>query len=208
MIRVLVLAGGLAGAATFSQYPEFSQQYLQRLAGQVDALTQVVRDFDRSALDAGMGRDEALSEMTGTPFLTARQADMRRTFARHAVLSDDLATLRAASPLARLTMPQRLGDAATLRATMDDFAPAAPLSVAGLAAGGLGFAGGGLLATLLLGVALLPFRRGRAPVHTPTRTQVRVAATPGPRSEPVVERPRPVLVPEKTRIPRLMGEKR
>lgn len=36
--RVLALAGGLSGAVGLSQFPEFSQQYLQRLAGQVDAL--------------------------------------------------------------------------------------------------------------------------------------------------------------------------
>ncbi|MBU0778826.1 MAG: DUF2937 family protein, partial [Alphaproteobacteria bacterium] len=35
MIRALALIGGLAGGAALSQYPEFSQQYLQRLAGQV-----------------------------------------------------------------------------------------------------------------------------------------------------------------------------
>ncbi len=216
MIRVLTLAGGLAGAATLSQYPEFSQQYLQRLAGQVDALTVVVRDFDRSALEAGLGRDEALAEMTGAPFLDLRQADMRRTFARHAVLSDDLATLRAASPLARLTMPQRLGDTATLRATLADFAPAAPLSVAGLAAGVGGFAGGAALMTVLLGVILLPFRRRPVPADRPVRTAVVVrddlpdAAPNGPgyRPDPPVERPRPVLVPDAPRIPRLLGERR
>jgi len=85
MIRVMALAGGVAGAATFSQYPEFAQQYTQRLAGQVDALTTVVMDFDTSALAAGLGREAALAEMTGSDFLVARQSDMRRTFARHAV---------------------------------------------------------------------------------------------------------------------------
>ena len=64
----------------------------QRLAGQVDALTEVVADFDYSALDAGLTRTEALDEMTGTPFLDARAADMRRTFARQIILTDQLAT--------------------------------------------------------------------------------------------------------------------
>ena len=59
--KVLALAGGVAGAAGLSQYPEFSQQYIQRLAGQVDALTVVVADFDRSALANGLSRAAAPS---------------------------------------------------------------------------------------------------------------------------------------------------
>ena len=55
MIRVLCLMGGLTGAIGLSQYPEFSQQYIQRLAGQVDALTIEARRFDDSALAEGMG---------------------------------------------------------------------------------------------------------------------------------------------------------
>ena len=94
MIRTLALAGGIAGAAVCSQYPEFAQQYLQRLAGQVDALEIVVTDFEASAMRAGLTRGQALGELTGTPFLADRQADMRRTFRRYAVLSDNLATLR------------------------------------------------------------------------------------------------------------------
>lgn len=215
MIRALALMGGLAGAATLSQYPEFSQQYLQRLAGQVDALTVVARDFDTSALEAGLGREEALSQMTGQPFLTARQADMRRTFARHAVMTENLAVLRAASPLARLSMPHRLGDGATLRATMADFQPAMPLTVAGMAAAGIGLVGGSVLMTMILGVIVLPFRRrartaSRAAPNV-DRTPLRVH-TPGPdatqRAEPPVARPRPVLVAEQPQRLRLMGEKR
>ena len=152
MIRLLALAGGVAGAAALSQYPEFSQQYTQRLAGQVDALTTVVMDFDSSALEAGLGREAALAQMTGTDFLTARQSDMRSTFARHAVLSDTLAQLRAASPFERMQMPHRLTDTATFQATWSDYQPAMPLTTAGLASAGVGgFSGWALVTALLAG---------------------------------------------------------
>ena len=55
--KALCLAGAFVGGGSLSQYPEFAQQYTQRLAGQVDALGQVVADFDRSAL-AAIGRPE------------------------------------------------------------------------------------------------------------------------------------------------------
>ena len=41
-MRAIAVAGGLAGAAGLSQFPEFSQQYVQRLGGAVDELTAVV----------------------------------------------------------------------------------------------------------------------------------------------------------------------
>ena len=53
MLKFLAIAGGLAGAAGLSQYPEFSQQYTQRLGGQVDALSEVVADFEASAMRCG-----------------------------------------------------------------------------------------------------------------------------------------------------------
>lgn len=179
MIRTLVLLGALACGALASQLPAFSQQYLQRLAGQVDALAEVVRDFDASALAAGLGREEALSQMTGTPFLSERQADMRATFARHARLGDDLLALRAASPLKRLAMPWRLTDRATARAAWSDFEPAVPLSAAGAVAGGGGFLGGLLALWGAVAVLRMPFRRRAEPAPLPAR---------GTRAEPVLRR--------------------
>ena len=199
MLRTLSVAGGLAGALGLSQLPEFSQHYIQRLAGQVDALTVVAMDFDTSALGSGLGREEALQQMTGTPFLEARQEDMRRTFARHARLSDDLAQLRAASPLARLAMPQRLADPETLAATWQDFAPAVPVTSAGIVAAGVGFLSGWAAVAAVVAALSWPFRRkangGSRRVHSGA-----------PRRDPVVSRP-PVLTQRPSYKP-VMGETR
>lgn len=197
MIRILTLCAGLLGAACASQYPAFTQAYLQRLAGQVDALTLVVKDFDASALAAGLGREEALEQMTGTPFLVSRQSDMRHTFARHARLSVTLMDLRAASPLARIAMPQRMADPQIVAAAWSDFEPALPLSPAGAVSAGLGLIGGWALMAALLAALSRPFRRRRKP------------ARPAPvKSDPPLARPEPVLVLDNTARPRLMGERR
>lgn len=161
--RVLAFAGGLAGAAGLSQYPEFAQQYTQRLAGQVAALETVVSDFDQSAAAAGYTREEALEQLTGTPFLDARRADMRRAFVRYEALSADYALLTAASPFEKMLMPHRLGDAETFRGTLGDYELAMPLTTAGVASAGTGFiAGWGVIAGLLR-VLTWPFRRRRRP---------------------------------------------
>lgn len=192
MRRILCLCAGVAAGAAGSQYPAFSDAYLQRLAGQVDALSEVVKDFDTSALDAGLGREAALQQMTGTKFLAARQADMRATFLRHAKLTDDLTALRGATPFARMVMPHRHGDADTLRATLNDFQPALPLSSAGAAAAGGGFVVGWMA---LAAIIALLFRLVRP------RSTARLT-----RQEPTLARPQPRLVSDNT--PRLGGAQR
>jgi len=197
MIRIIAIVAGVCGACALSQAPEFTQQYQQRLAGQVDALTTVVLDFDTSALEAGLGREEALVQMHGTPFLAARQADMRATFARHAFLSDTLIVLRDATALERLAMPLRFSDSETFLATWDDFAPAVPLT----AAGGISAAVGGVLGWLaglsVLSLCAWPLRRMKraAPPMAPQRR------------EPAVIRPTLAAVTDDPR-PRLMGATR
>lgn len=161
MIRALTMAGGVLGAATLSQYPEFSQQYTQRLAGQVDALGQVVADFEASALRSGLTRTQAFEQMTGTPFLDDRQADMRRTFTRHAALTDHLRQLHEATAMQRLTMPHRVADAETIAATWKDYQVAVPLTSAGAVAAGAGFLGGWGLVSGLIALIRWPFRRRR-----------------------------------------------
>lgn len=159
MLRLLAFVGGLAGAGTLSQFPEFSQQYLQRLGGQVDALAAVTADFDASAEKAGMDRGKALASMTGTEFLGFRQEDMRNAFARFERLSGDLTLLRAAGPVERVFMPQRFADTTLFKATLADFRPAMPVTLTGLTTAGIGFLGGWAAVMGLVTLIATPFRR-------------------------------------------------
>lgn len=159
-MRLLALAAGLAGAGAMAQFPEASQHYVQRLAGAVDELSVVVADFDRSAQSAGLTRDEALAELSGSTFLAARNADMTRTITRYEALSSDLTLLRAAGPVERaLLLPARL-DTEIGRRALEDFRPALPLTASGAGFAGVGFVGGyGLLALFLSGLGRLMRRR-------------------------------------------------
>ena len=56
LLRAITMAGGLVGAAGLSQFPEFSQQYVQRLGGAVDELSRFVAEFDADAAAVGMTR--------------------------------------------------------------------------------------------------------------------------------------------------------
>jgi len=159
VLRVLSLVGGLAGAVTLSQFPEFSQQYLQRLAGNVDALSRVAADFDASAAAAGMDRPTALASMTGSAFVGLHQDDMRAAFARLDRMEGDLSLLRAAGPVERVFLPQRFMDTETFAATWSDFRPAVPATVEGLATGAVGYLGGWTLVMIVVSILASPFRR-------------------------------------------------
>lgn len=157
--RVLLLAGGILGGASASQFPEFSQQYTQRLGGAVDALAEVVADFDLSAAAVGLTRDQALAEMNGTDFLERRRADMTRTFVRYDRLREDLAVLDSAGPFMRAYHVTRLTDDDVAKAALQSFEPAVPINFAGMVFAGSGFVAGMLAIWAILQLVLWPFRR-------------------------------------------------
>jgi hypothetical protein len=200
MIRVLCLAGGVAGAVGLSQYPEFSQQYLQRLGGQVDELSRQVKEFDADALQEGLGREEMLEAMAEIPLMQGREVTWRRTIARYVRLDNNLTALRDATPMQRMLMPHRMADVPTFQAAWADFTPAVPMSTAGAAAAGSGFIGGWAVIGVVLSLLTLPFRRSRRTV-APNQTPARM------RSDPPVARPTPVTE-VKSHIRPLSGAKR
>jgi hypothetical protein len=202
MIRVFCVIAGLTGAAGLSQFPEFSQQYLQRLGGHVDALTAQLVDFDATALEAGFGREEMLQQMAQTPPMDGQAAMWRRTILRHAQLSDDLDALRSASPVARLTMPQRVADTDIARAVWADFRPAMPLTAAGAISAGAGFAAGWVILALAAALATAPFKALRKPRPTAAKRKPPVI-----KGEPPVAKPR-LVTETPSHIPRLSGVKR
>lgn len=159
ILRALTLAAGLTGAFGAAQFPAYSQQYLQRLGGAVDALSQVVSDFDASAAAEGLSRAEALDQLRGTAFVERRRADMVRTFERHARLRADHAVLQGQGPFMRAYHAARLTDAEVARRAWQSFQPTLPLSVATAV-----FAAGGFLLTVVVIAGLLaalrwPLRR-------------------------------------------------
>lgn len=159
IVRALTLSAGLLGGVAASQFPEFSQQYAQRLGGAVDALGEVVADFDASAAAEGLSRAEALDQMQGTDFIVRRRADMERSFARYARLSADLAALEGEGPFMRAYHLPRFSDTEIARAAWAAYQPAVPVTLAGGIFAAVGFLAGALILRALLGLVRWPFRR-------------------------------------------------
>lgn len=161
MIRILALLGGLSGAVALSQFPEFSQQYLQRLSGAVNELRLVVTGFDVAATAAGKTRDEALAAMGQSGFDGKLKSTMTSSIHRYERLSGDLDDLRAAGPLARLAQPWNMADSELVQATWAEFKPAVPATFDGAVSAGIGYVLGWGLVGFLLGLLTRPFRRRR-----------------------------------------------
>ncbi|MCK4711791.1 MAG: DUF2937 family protein [Marinosulfonomonas sp.] len=151
MIKALTMAGGIAGAVTLSQFPEFSQQYMQRMAGAVDELRIVVTAFDLTARINGMSRDEALDRLSGDEFRDGMRANISESVERYERLSTNLAALRGAAPLERLQQAYRFTDTDLAQRTWDDFKPAVPVTADGFITAGIGFLAGWLGLGLLFG---------------------------------------------------------
>jgi len=167
MRRTLAMLGGLGLAAVFAQFPEYAQQYEQRLGGAVDELRIIVADFDADALRFGLSREEALHHYAVSPdaFLVARGESMARTLARYGKLNAQLVDLAGADPWTRVTHLNDYLDGQISSQALAAFRPAVPVTGEGMMWGLAGFAlGYGLLAAFL-SFLTLPFRwrRGRPP---------------------------------------------
>lgn len=159
MIRTLALVGGLVGATGLSQFPEFSQQYMQRLSGAVDELQVIAVAFDTTATASGLSRAQALQQMGGSAFNDGLRATMSERLSRYDRLSRDQAALQELAPLQRLGQVWRFADPQLARRTWGDFRPAVPVTADGLLCAGLGFLGGRWMILGLLALPLSMLRR-------------------------------------------------
>lgn len=171
MRRALGILGGLALGVGLSQFPEYAQQYTQRLGGAVDELRIITAEFEVAAKEAGLTREEAIDRYskTGDGFLAARGESMARTFKRYDELSATLVEIRGASGWDRFTHIGQYFDTDIGRRALENYKPAVPVTVEGLAYAGSGFFVGYIVLSSIAAVLLLPFRR--RPRHVARRRQ-------------------------------------
>jgi len=161
--RTASLAAGLILAAVVAQVPEFSQQYLQRLGGQIDEIDLQVEALDRRAAEAGLARGTYVRRfLDNNDQVIKREGEyMVAVLARHTLLHAAYDAMVIAPLWQRPLRMVQHHQPETSRATLAVFKPALPLTAEGLSYAAAGFLGGWGLTALLL----LSFRRrlrGRA----------------------------------------------
>ena len=168
MRRSIAGLGGVALAVLLSQFPEYAQQYTQRLGGAVDELRGVIEDFDRAAAEGGLTRAAALDRYyaSNDEFLAGRGTSMTATFQRYDNLSADLDRLEGAGPWERFQALPVYFDTDIGRRTLDAYKPAVPVTPEGFLYAGAGFLLGFVVLSSLWRVCALPFRRRqRYPIY-------------------------------------------
>jgi hypothetical protein len=161
LMRRLALAIALIAGVIGSQGPEFAQQYRQRIGGALDELKRILAEFDAETAREGMTPAQGVQRLEGNRDLLARERgeDMAQTIDRARRLEEQLEAMTSAGPLKRLYVMAKDFDPQIARRALDNFEPAAPLSLEAAAAAGLA-AAWGWAATHL---CAWPFRR-RPPV--------------------------------------------
>ena len=163
MRRMVAGIGGLGLALVLSQFPEYAQQYTQRLGGAVDELRVITEDFDRAAAEGGLDRATALGryEASNDDFLAGRGSSMTATFQRYDQLSATLARIENADAIERLQSLPAYLDTDIGRRTLESYKPAVPVTMEGILYAGGGFILGYLVLSGIWRFVTLPFRRRR-----------------------------------------------
>jgi len=161
MARMLMLIVMLLSGTATSQLPEFSQQYRQRLGGAIDALEEILADFNRDAARHGLSSAEAIARQKASddPFVQARGESMLNAEIRLSRLKQQQSELETAGPVERMMVFARGFDPQLAQATAEDYEPAVPVTVAGFATAGVGALAGLLLMRLLVAMTRLGRRR-------------------------------------------------
>ncbi|MGE4219935.1 MAG: DUF2937 family protein [Alphaproteobacteria bacterium] len=156
-----LLLFALAGAAALSQFPEFYQQYLQRLSGRADEVSAQVTALDARAAAAGLDRFDyvrAFSENSDRIVRGEGQA-MVALLGRQVRLAAAVHALRESAPAFQPFAFAENFYWEDAQATAAVYAPALPLTLAGGVYALVGFLCGSLLFSMLM--ALIPRRRWR-----------------------------------------------
>ena len=160
MRRIIASIAGIALAVVLSQFPEYAQQYTQRLGGAVNELRIVTERFDREASDAGLDRQQALAryEASSDQFLAGRGSGEAANFVRYEQLQQTLARIQNADALERFqSLPAYLDSDIGVQ-TLQNYKPAMPVTVEGILYAGAGFLIGFLLMSGIWRFGALPFK--------------------------------------------------
>jgi hypothetical protein len=139
--RLVVLLVALFGGVLGSQFPEFAQQYRQRLGGALAELDTIVDQFDADATRNNLTREAALDTYDNArePFLRDRGVSMADVIARYERLFQQKVRLEAAPEFLRPVVVLNQPDSRTFAGVWTDYRAAVPVNVSGFLWAALGF---------------------------------------------------------------------
>lgn len=157
--RTIPIIFGAIAAVGFSQFPEYSQQYAQRIGGAYEEVHAIAERFRTDAQAAGKTVEVALATYaeSGDQFLTDRGLSMREVLDREVYLERHYAAVRDPEGFNKLFTFAMARDNVVAEQTLTLYRPAVPATFEGAAYAGLGF----LIGYFLLRLPGMVFRRRR-----------------------------------------------
>ena len=143
-MRWLGIGFALISGLFSSQLPEFTQQYRQRLGGALDELNRMLVEFDQDAVANKMNRAQGIEKLTTDkdPFIQQRGQRIAETDVRAARLSRQQENFASAGPFNRMLVMARDYDRTLAARAWQDFRPAVPATLEGIASAFTGFFAG------------------------------------------------------------------
>lgn len=138
--RIITGIGALFGGALSSQFPEFYQQYLQRLGGRRDQAMARAEEIVMDAESHGLGVADYIQRFLDSEQHALEGRRMLESFEDAARLGEALEALTGAAPWQHASRFAQYFDHSIAEATFAIFTPALPLTLEGLSyavAGGL-----------------------------------------------------------------------
>ncbi len=123
----------MAGAASFSQFPEFYQQYLQRLGGRLDQAESRLAEITADAETKGMSVEAYIESFLSSHKHALEGQRMLDSFELTRELRLTIAKLFEAQAWERPALLAKHFHSATAEATYAAFSPALPLTLDGVA---------------------------------------------------------------------------
>lgn len=163
MRRMIASFGGVALAVVLSQFPEYAQQYTQRLGGAVDELRVITERFDSDATTEGLDRAAALGRYNASndQFLAGQGVSMTANFQRYEQLRATLARIEGAGPVERFQSLPAYLDSDIGQKTLQNYKPAVPVTIEGILYAGAGFILGYLILSGLWRFGAMPLKARR-----------------------------------------------
>ena len=136
--RRIALAIGLLFGVIGAQWPEFAQQYRQRLGGALDELNRMIAEFDQQAQSQSLTREQGLErlERNDDPLARQRADAVNEEIDRAGRLSRQKQAFADAGSVNRLIALVENFDSATLAQAWRDFEPALPVTSEAFIIGG------------------------------------------------------------------------
>ena len=122
------------GTVLFSQIPEFMQQYLQRLGGNLDQARRQLEQFQHIATESGLKLEQLISQTAATPDPAVAKLGgvMTETMNTVDALAAAQTAIQQASLWSRPFVFLHHVDFSIARATWSIFKPAVPTTIEGL----------------------------------------------------------------------------